>query len=213
MHDRTAAGYDAVAREYAARLFHELDGKPFDREFLLAFERGTPPGLLLDLGCGPGHVAAFMAGLGRQVVGIDLSTAMVAVARELSPRIEFQQGDLCALGFANGSCAGVIAFYCLIHLSTDEIAIAAREIHRVLAPGGRVALAFHVGDEVHHVDTLWGIPTDLDFHFLQPAAVEAALVAAGLRVVQRHTRPPYAPEVEAQTTRCYLVAERGVAGA
>jgi len=208
MHEGTAAGYDAVAAEYAARLFHELDGKPFDRAFLAAFAQEAPPGPILDLGCGPGHIAGFLADAGRQVTGIDLSRAMIAEARGRVGGADFRQGDLCALDVPSASVAGVVAFYAIIHLRPEEIALALREMHRVLQPAGRAALAFHVGDEVRHVDELWGVKTRLDFHFLAPAYVEGALRAAGLRVLACSLRPPYPPDVEAQTTRCYILAER-----
>lgn len=208
MHEKTAAGYDAVAHEYAARLAQELDGKPFDRDFLTQFERGTGQGLILDLGCGPGHVAKFIAGLGRSVMGIDLSVAMVTVAQALNPELQVQQGDMCALDLPTASVAGVVAFYSIIHLAPAELQTAVREMYRVLIPNGRLAVAFHVGDEVRHVDSLWGIKTDLDFSFLQPHVVQEALKAVGFEVTQAITRPPYAPEVESQTNRCYVVAVR-----
>jgi hypothetical protein len=44
MHEDIAAGYDALADEYAAHIFHELDGKPFDREFLADFVQRLGPG-------------------------------------------------------------------------------------------------------------------------------------------------------------------------
>jgi len=208
MHEDTAAGYDAVAEAYAERLFDELDGKPFDRAFLAAFVQAAPPGEILDLGCGPGHVARFIGQAGRRVTGIDLSPAMVAQARRRVAAATFRTGDLCALDVASGSQAAVVAFYSLIHLAPAEIAVALREMHRVLVPGGRVALAFHAGDEVRHVDELWGVKTSLDFRFLSPDVVAGELRAAGLEVLECTLRPPYAPAVEAQTERCYIVAER-----
>jgi hypothetical protein len=106
-----------------------------------------------------------------------------------------------------------VAFYSLIHLQPDGLLLAAGEISRVLVPGGRVAVAFHVGDEVRHVDRLWGVETSLDFRFMQPETVAAALACAGLELLQCQTRAPYAPDVEAQTTRCYMVARRPPADA
>jgi SAM-dependent methyltransferase len=115
---------------------------------------------------------------------------------------------MCALALAASSLAGVVAFYAIIHLAPADLALAVQEMHRVLVPGGLLALAFHVGDELRHVDELWGVKTALDFRFLQPASVVAALQAAGFSVLENTTRLPYAPEVEAQTQRCYLVARR-----
>jgi trans-aconitate methyltransferase len=55
--------YDRVADEYVARIYGELQHKPFDREMLDRFAaRVKPHGLICDLGCGPGHVARYLYG-------------------------------------------------------------------------------------------------------------------------------------------------------
>jgi hypothetical protein len=59
-----------------------------------------------------------------------------------------------------------------------------------------------------HVDELWGVRTSLDFVFLQPTVVQTELKRAGFEIVESTTRLPYAPGVEAQTTRCYVLARR-----
>src|SRR5690349_10665090 len=93
-----AASYDRVAGEYTARIADELDGKPLDRALLHAFaEQVGGAGTVADIGCGPGHVAAFLAASGAQVEGIDLSEGMVAQARRRYPALAFRQGDMRAL--------------------------------------------------------------------------------------------------------------------
>jgi len=74
--------YDRVAGAYAERYFTELERKPFDRELLDRFAadlRGRGP--VCDLGCGPGHVGRYLAERGVEVIGVDLSPGMVALAR------------------------------------------------------------------------------------------------------------------------------------
>jgi hypothetical protein len=63
-----AATYDKVASAYAATFLHELDHKPFDREILTRFAAATRRGSheghpVCDLGCGPGHIGAFLAAM------------------------------------------------------------------------------------------------------------------------------------------------------
>ncbi|MGP4024280.1 methyltransferase domain-containing protein [Actinomadura sp. 3N407] len=83
----TRAAYDAVAALYADTFRNVLDELPLDRALITAFAepvRGTG-GPVADLGCGPGHVTAFLASLGLPASGIDLSPEMIARAREDHP--------------------------------------------------------------------------------------------------------------------------------
>ena len=204
----TAAGYDLVAAEYAQRIYGELEAKPFDRAFLDGFAKGIPAGQVLDLGCGPGHVGKYLRERGIPVRGLDISHEMVRLARELNPAIEFRQGDMREVPFPDQFFAGVAAFYSIIHLEPAELEPVFGELRRVLTPGGLLALAFHAGNEVRHIDELWGIRTSLDFVFFEPAQVAGALRAAGFEVIESSTRAPYEPPVEAQTHRCYMMARR-----
>jgi SAM-dependent methyltransferase len=207
--DRTAAAYDALAEAYALHVAGELDGKPFDRAFLdelAARLQGAGP--VLDLGCGPGHVAAYLAARGLAMQGLDLSPRMVAVARERHPALSFEVGDLRRLAAGGPRYAGIVAFYAIVHLQPAELATAFGQMHGALQAGGLLALGFHIGDEVRHVDELWGVRAALDFVFFDPDAVCRALAEAGFVVERRHEREPYPAPVEAQTRRCYLVARR-----
>src|SRR4051812_13083968 len=63
--NRLSASYDRVAADYTANIADELAGKPLDRALLQAFaEQVGTLAPVADLGCGPGHVAAFLAGCG-----------------------------------------------------------------------------------------------------------------------------------------------------
>src|SRR4051794_29141951 len=103
--------YDRVAEEYARRIFGELEHKPLDRQLLDRFARAVQSlGSACDLGCGPGHVARYLHERGLPVIGVDLSPAMVEVARRLNPGIEFRQGNMLSLDFADGVWGGIAAF-------------------------------------------------------------------------------------------------------
>jgi SAM-dependent methyltransferase len=207
----TAAGYDAVAARYAEHLYRELDSKPFDRDFLDRFAAAVAAGEVLDLGCGPGHVGRYLHERGLSVRGLDLSEEMVRRARELTPGVLFMHGDMRDLPFPDGSFTGVVAFYSVIHFQPEQLPAVFAEMHRVLAAGGLLAIAFHVGAEVRHVDELWGVKTSLDFVFFPPDQVADALRSAGFTEITSTERPPYDPPVEAQTHRCYILARRAPA--
>ncbi|MFF2042384.1 class I SAM-dependent methyltransferase [Kitasatospora sp. NPDC058170] len=207
-HGRVRASYDTVAEEYRQRIGGELAGKPLDRALLgvLAEEAagsGTP---VADLGCGPGHVAGWLAERGVRVVGIDLSPAMVGIARREHPGVEFRQGDLLDLPAADGEFGAAVALYSVIHLEPAELRPAFAQMRRVLRPGGCLLLAFHLGTEVRHLDEWWGHQVEVDFHFLESEAVAGLLTDAGFTVEARLERTNL-PQ-EAETRRGYLLARR-----
>ena len=205
----TRASYDRVAGEYEARIAGELAGKPLDRALLACFvEQVGELGIIADIGCGPGHVAAYLHGLGAQVVGVDLSPEMVAIARQRSPEIAFEQGSMLALATPDASWGGIVAMYSVIHLPTEARPQALTEFYRVLNPGGLLLLAFHMGDEQRHMDEWWGQEVSLDTWFLQPREIESLLRDAGFTVEMSLVRQPYAPDIEHQSQRAYILARK-----
>jgi SAM-dependent methyltransferase len=202
------ASYDVVADEYARRIFEELEHKPLDRQLLDRFAaRVQAIGPACDMGCGPGHVARYLKERGVEVIGVDLSPAMVDLARQLNPGIEFRQGDMRSLEVEDGSWAGVVAFYSLIHIPPPEVAQVLCELKRVLRPGGTLLVSFHIGDDVLHLDEWWGRQVSIDFILSRPEEMMASMKSAGFRVEEVVEREPY-PDVEHQSRRAYIFAEK-----
>jgi SAM-dependent methyltransferase len=90
---------------------------------------------LLDVACGPGHVAAAARSRGALVTGVDFCEPMIRRARERYPEIDFRQGDAQALEFADQSFDIVTMSFGLMHLPHPAAGV--REARRVLCPGGR----------------------------------------------------------------------------
>lgn len=196
--------YDTVAEDYARLVDGLLEQNPWDRAVLGAFaERVRGP--VLDAGCGPGRVAAHLHGLGVEVRGVDLSPAMVAAARREHPHLRFGVGRLGDLDVADGTLGGVVAWYSLIHVPLAQLPAVVTELARVLAPGGLLLLAFHVGDELRHLTHAYGHDVQLTSQRLQPDAVTALLADARLEVQARLVRAPEPPETVPQA---YLLAQR-----
>jgi SAM-dependent methyltransferase len=201
------SSYDGVADEYARRIAGELRHKPFDRALLDRFAADVAGrGQVCDLGCGPGHVARYLRDAGAEVVGIDLSPRMLEEAGRLNPDIAFREGDMLALDLPSASLAGIAAFYAIVNLPMHALARAFREMARVLRAGGRLLLAFHAGSRAVRESELWGRPVAMDFFFFEPGAIRASLEAAGFVVDEVLEREPYAPEVEYQSRRAYILA-------
>ena len=197
-----------MAGTYAQRMADELAHKPFDRMWLdrlAQLTRGLGP--VCDLGCGPGQVARYLADLGADVFGADLSEAMLREARRLSPGISFRQADMLALPFEDASLGGIAAFYAIVHFNLDQLQQALHEWRRVLVPGGYALVTFHVGDERRHLDEFLGHVVSADFQLFPLDDVVTRLRTAGLTIEDVTLRYPY-PEVEVQTQRAYVLARR-----
>jgi SAM-dependent methyltransferase len=199
--------YNAIADDYAGQYFNELDGKPFDREWLDRFALSVKDrGRVCDVGCGPGQIARYLAARGVDAFGIDAAPAMVATARRLNPSLEFREGDFFALPLADGALAGIAAFYSLIHCARSELAPAVVELHRVLQPGGRLLMTVHEGaGEVGRVE-LFGKRVAFVATLFSEAEVRAAAEGAGFHIDEMVTCPPY--DFEYQSRRIYATATR-----
>jgi SAM-dependent methyltransferase len=124
--------YDLHAADYARLLDPFLAG---------AVERlvdlsGARPGMdILDIATGTGSAARAAASRGASVVAVDLSPAMVAIATERSPGIDFQGADAATLPFEAGSFDAATCGLSLSHFGDIEAALA--EVLRVLDERGR----------------------------------------------------------------------------
>jgi SAM-dependent methyltransferase len=213
--NRVRSGYDAVAAAYAEQFCDELNHKPLERGLLGAFCDMTPPGLIADIGCGPGHITELLAARRENVVGLDLSPGMIEVARQRNPAIAFTVGSMLNLPYADGAVVGMVAMYSIIHLNAEERAVAFGEFARTLSPEGLLLVSFHVDGpglapgDVNHLSMFLGQTVDMEGYFLDPTKVSRDLVANGFRVVARLDREPIA-DIEFPSRRCYILARRAV---
>lgn len=99
-----------------------------------------PPGRrTLDVGCGEGRLTRHLASLGHRVAGVDASPTLVAAAREAATEMELHVASASSLPFDDASFDLAVSFMCLHDV--DDLGGAAREIARVLEPGGALCLA------------------------------------------------------------------------
>lgn len=98
---------------------------------------------VLDLACGTGIVARLAKerlGQKGRVVGLDLSSQMIEVGRSIDPSVEWREGNAIALPFDENEKFDVLLCQQGLQFFPDKV-VAAREMRRVLAPGGRLAVA------------------------------------------------------------------------
>ncbi|MFE0020711.1 class I SAM-dependent DNA methyltransferase [Amycolatopsis sp. NPDC059021] len=182
----TRTSYDTVAVSYADQLRGVVDGAPYLRAALALFAdavRAAGDGQVADVGCGPGHVTAHLAGLGLDAFGIDLSPAMIEVARRDHPGLRFAVGSMTDLDLADGSVAGLLAWWSLIHLPDSVVPSVFGHFRRVLRRDGALLIGFHVGHEVRLKTTGYGgHPMKVQVHHRQPEQVADWLRDAGFTV-------------------------------
>ncbi|WP_436533837.1 GNAT family N-acetyltransferase [Actinoplanes sp. HUAS TT8] len=150
--------YDVAAPAYAELFRDSLRDSPLDRAILGAFA-DVVKGEVADVGCGPGHVTAYLAGLGVAVFGVDASPAMIGLARQAYPVLRFEVGSMAALNVADGALGGVLSRWSIIHTPPPEVPAVLAEFRRVLAPGGHLLIGFSAG----------GHPTQAYDHRVAPA--------------------------------------------
>lgn len=190
----TRTSYDSVAVGYAAQMRDSLTDKPYLRAQLTLFAdlvRAAGDGPVADVGCGPGHVTAFLRGIGIDAFGIDLSPGMIEVARRDHPAVRFDVGSMTELGLADSSVAGLVAWWSLIHVPDDEVAVVLAHFRRVVRPGGVVMVGFHEGNgTTHKTNGYGGHPMDVYVHRRPAARMAAWLSQAGFTVEARTTLDP-----------------------
>jgi ubiquinone/menaquinone biosynthesis C-methylase UbiE len=136
--DRVASRYDATR-----------GGPARGRQIGMDVHRWLVAGPVLEIGVGTGLVAAELFARGHQVVGVDLSAPMLAVARERLPG-RVLRGDALALPIATGSVGNVV-IAAVLHL-VDDLRLALTEAARVLAADGRLVIVH--GRSVHDPDDI-----------------------------------------------------------
>jgi SAM-dependent methyltransferase len=137
------AGWQRAASTYGNSFAHAT--APYIAPLLKAAEI-SPGQHVLDVACGPGHLAAAACARGATAHGLDFSAEMVVIARSAHPEVVVTEGDAENLPYPDSTFHAVVSSFGIHHVPRPELALA--ECKRVLKPGGRIAF------------TVWATPEE-----------------------------------------------------
>jgi ubiquinone/menaquinone biosynthesis C-methylase UbiE len=152
---------------------------------------------VLDIACGTGivaRVAKERMGAAGHVVGVDISSDMLAVARAVAPSIDWREGNASALPLHRGEQFDIVVCQQGLQFFPDKPAAAA-EMRRALARGGRLAVSTWRSDEEiplfrelrRVAERHLGAVADQRYGFGDAAALQSVLQDAGFGEVQVRT--------------------------
>jgi SAM-dependent methyltransferase len=181
------ATYDRIASAYAASKLRTLPGGVASLdEIRLAFAGRLAAGSRLgDLGCGSGEDAAWFAGRGFEVLGVDLSSSMLRLTRGLLGARRVAVGDLRALPLRDASLDAVWSAAALLHVPEADTRRVLDGVRRVLRPGGVLGLVTALGEGVREEPVPYAAGESRWFVYRDPDALAALLGDAGLAVLDR----------------------------
>jgi ubiquinone/menaquinone biosynthesis C-methylase UbiE len=214
--DKIRNSYDIVAERYAVELADDMLRRPLEKGIFVSFVdlvATLGPGLVGDVGCGPGHVTKHLASMGLEMVGIDISAAMIAQARIKFPAGRFRIASMLDLPVPTDSWIGAVSLYATLHCPADDRERAHAETARVVRAGGFFLHGFYVSapdqppGSHYHLDKWFGFSVDLDTYFVGIEDAAAELDTAGFDVVAALVREPMSP-TELPARRCYMMGRR-----
>lgn len=140
---KTIESYNRCTGAFVAKHMNLGIYEQFVREFSNCLKEGST---ILDLGCGPGNIAKFLVNQdkGYKILGVDLSSEMLKLARQNVPAGEFVIGDIRHLQLELKFDA-TIASFCIIHLDDDEVMELFKRTYNLLNEQGFLYLSFMNG--------------------------------------------------------------------
>ncbi|GAA0925241.1 class I SAM-dependent methyltransferase [Kribbella koreensis] len=183
--DTVRASYDRVADNYVAMNLGDITAYPWLRTAIDGFATAVQGvGPVLDVGCGPGDVTAYLADRGLDVSGVDLSPRMIDHARRRYPGRQFSVASATDLNLADSSLGGILGWWSLFNLPRHVLPQVLNSFARALVPAGHLIIGTHQGDDdLVRTQAYGAVPVTWTTHLWQPEQLWQLLTSAGLSPV------------------------------
>jgi predicted TPR repeat methyltransferase len=180
--------YDEVAEAYAKNFDSVTTGEAmiFLDTFLAQFK---PRSEILDLGCGSGFSANYFREHNMKVEGVDLSKAMINIARRNYPNIEFHIDDVRTFRPKN-ILDGVWAGYSLFHFGQNDFVKTLEQVKTYLKPGGVLGVVVQEGQGEQEVPEPLAPGKSMYIHLYDEELLSQLLTAANFEVIEVKRKKP-----------------------
>lgn len=142
--------YNTIAQAYLATRHADSEDVQLLQALIARLPRGAR---VLDAGCGAGVPITQILSQYFDVLGIDISEAQLALARQFVPGAQFVRADLSALGFPAETFDAICSYYAIIHVPREEHRALLQNFYHLLKPSGLALLCMGNGDLADDVAT------------------------------------------------------------
>lgn len=180
--DITRQSYDSTAVEYNENTVR-LHPKQRAASFLSYL---APNAAILDVGCGPGRDAKYLAKCGFQVTGFDLSPHMIELARREVPDANFLVMDIEKMAFQEGQFDAIWSSASLLHIPKNKLPHVLQRLHHFLRTDGVLYLSVKKGmGEILEADQRYDGVEKFWSYFQEEELIEY-LKDAGFVILENH---------------------------
>ena len=134
--------YDDTARSWADRWYNIETFMPYLKMFMTCLPNNPR---IIDLCCGTGYDSMRLSHLGARVIGLDLSQKALEIAKEKNPHLDFYRQNILQDYSYVGKVDGILCCAGLIHIKTEELGLAFRQMAKVVRHPGALFLVVYDG--------------------------------------------------------------------
>lgn len=174
--------YDKIADVYTQQYFNDLSDAPWIDKFLHYL---PPQAKILDVGCGPGEFTRYILDKNFDITGVDLSRAMIDIARERVGKEYFAIMDMCDLDYQPSTFDGLLAAYSLIHIPSSKVPHTLAGFYRILKPCGCLMIITQHGKPDRVVDEPLMAGEKMFINFFTGQRIASLLRAAGFTIIHQ----------------------------
>lgn len=184
--------YNRIAEDWANDHHDDSWWHEGAEHFLSLLPKGAS---ILDLGCGAGVKSRYMADKGFNVTGTDFSEKMIGLAKQKSPKINFEVLDIYDIGSYTKTFDAIFAQAVLLHIPKKRIEEVLKNLSDKLHPGGLLYITVKAVrddgiEEKINVDNDYGYEYKRFFSYFSLDELRKHLTDVGMKVVWDKTNTP-----------------------